>query len=71
MNVALDTKIESLVAAARTVAAANVALRAELADARERLADALDDMHELRNQITTRDNIIAELQELRAKEGPR
>lgn len=48
-----------------------VASQRELALLRSQLADALEGLHELRTLIRTKDQIIEELQELRAREGSR
>lgn len=67
----LELQLADTVVLARQIDGENAHMLRELEKVRTQLADALDAIHELKSQIVTKDNIIAELQELRAREGSR
>lgn len=67
----LKSGLSDFMRIAEEIEARSAALRTENVKVRVQLADALDAIHELKSQIVTKDNIIAELQELRAREGNR
>lgn len=64
-----EQQVAAAVATARAIDAANAAMGRSLSMVRSQLADALDVIHDLKSQIVAKDNMIAELQELRAREG--
>jgi len=65
----LRAHLDNAVEIAKAIEAANAAASRALSMVRSQLADALDVIHDLKSQIVTKDNMIAELQELRAREG--
>jgi len=62
-----EKQVQAAVATAKAIDAANAAMGRELHKVRSQLADALDAVQELKSQIVTKDNMIAELQELCAR----
>jgi hypothetical protein len=66
----IEARAAALVAIAKEYETTSFRLHGEAVKLRVQLADALDAIHELKSQIITKDNIIAELQVLQ-KTGTR